>query len=55
MEDRIGSLEAGKLADIVVIDGDLPAADDIAGLDVWLTVLDGTVEHALEPSLLDER
>ena len=54
MEDRIGSLEPGKLADIVVIDGDLPAADDIAALGVWLTVLDGRVEHAVEPSLVDE-
>jgi predicted amidohydrolase YtcJ len=55
MEGRIGSLEPGKLADIVVIDGDLPAAEDIAGLGVWLTVLDGRVEHAVEPSLVDAR
>ena len=55
MEDRIGSLEAGKLADIAVVDGDLPAAENVAGLDIWLTVLEGKVEHALEPWLLDER
>jgi imidazolonepropionase-like amidohydrolase len=54
MEERIGSLEPGKLADIVVVDGGLHGVEDVACIDVWLTVLDGTVERALEPSLLGE-
>ncbi len=53
MEDRIGSIEAGKLADVVVADGDLRAAnaEEISSLDIWLTFLDGRVEHAADPSL----
>jgi predicted amidohydrolase YtcJ len=53
MEDRIGSIESGKLADIVVVDGDLTATtvEDISSLGIWLTVLDGRVEHAVDPSL----
>jgi len=56
MEDRIGSIEPGKLADLVVVDGDLTPArsEEIATMDVWLTVLDGSVVHALEPALRDE-
>ncbi len=48
MEDRIGSIEAGKLADIVVIDGDLTSAapEEISSLGIWLTVLDGKIEHS---------
>jgi predicted amidohydrolase YtcJ len=43
LEDRVGSLERGKRADVVVIDGDLEAtpAPDIASLGVWKTFLDG--------------
>jgi len=43
LEDRLGSLEPGKLADVVVIDGDLEATppDEIATLDIWKTFLDG--------------
>ncbi len=47
MEDRIGSLEFGKRADIVAVDGDLvetPVAE-IPAVGVWLTLLDGRVEH----------
>ncbi|WP_028922918.1 amidohydrolase [Pseudonocardia acaciae] len=45
MEDRIGSLTPGKLADIVVLDADLEAQppDRIRELGVRLTVLDGRV------------
>jgi len=50
MEDRIGSIEPGKLADVVVVDGDLTDAsvDDLSSLDVWLTLLDGRVSYALD-------
>ena len=51
MEDRIGSLEVGKLADIAVVDGDLLAAQPprIGELDVWLTIQDGEIVHAAGP------
>jgi predicted amidohydrolase YtcJ len=47
MEDRIGSLEPGKLADIAVVDGDLLRAEParIGELGVRLTVLGGDVVH----------
>ncbi len=50
IEDRIGSIQAGKLADIVVVDGDLrdAPAEEISSLGIWLTMLDGRVEHAAE-------
>ena len=53
MEDRIGSIELGKLADVVVIDGDLAtsSAADLSSLGIWLTMLEGRIEHALDPSL----
>jgi predicted amidohydrolase YtcJ len=48
MDDRLGSLETGKIADLVVIDGDLTAssAAEIGDLQVWLTVLDGRTVYA---------
>ncbi|MDH4160743.1 MAG: amidohydrolase family protein, partial [Actinomycetota bacterium] len=48
MDDRIGSLAAGKLADLTVVDGDVWSAspDELAELPIWLTVLDGQVVHA---------
>ena len=47
LEDRIGSLEPGKLADIAVVDGDLLAADParIGELAIWLTIQDGIAVH----------
>jgi hypothetical protein len=43
LEDRLGSLESGKLADVVVLDGDLFATppERIPELPVWLTLLGG--------------
>ena len=54
MEDRIGSLEPGKLADLVIIDADLTKADprDLSTTRIWATVLDGEVKHALDPASL---
>ena len=50
MEDRIGSLQPGKLADVVIVDGDLEATDParIGELAMWMTVLDGEVVWAGE-------
>jgi predicted amidohydrolase YtcJ len=54
MEDRIGSLEPGKLADIVIIDADLATTDprDLSTTRIWATVLDGQAGHALDPASL---
>jgi predicted amidohydrolase YtcJ len=42
-EDRLGSIEPGKLADLTVIDGDLFGSQpgEIRDLEIWMTVLDG--------------
>ncbi|CAM02217.1 hypothetical protein A8924_3332 [Saccharopolyspora erythraea NRRL 2338] len=47
MEDRIGSLRPGKLADVVVLDRDVEAADveDLSEAGAWLTMLDGGIVH----------
>ncbi len=49
-EDRLGSIEPGKYADLTVIDGDLFAvpAEQINDLDIWMTVLGG--EAVYDPS-----
>jgi hypothetical protein len=46
-ERRVGSLEAGKLADFVVVDRDplTAAPDDVAGTAVRMTVVGGRVVH----------
>lgn len=46
MDDRIGSLEIGKLADMTVIDGDLfsEPAESVAKLPLWMTIIDGEVK-----------
>ena len=48
MDDRIGSIEVGKLADFAVLDGDLLAtpAERIRSLPVWMTVVGGDVLHS---------
>ena len=45
MEDRIGSLEPGKLADVAIVDGGLTATAPgrVAELSMWMTILDGEV------------
>ena len=47
VEDRIGSLEVGKLADLIVLDQNLFEIDphDIYRTDVLLTMMDGVVRH----------
>ncbi len=44
-EDRLGSIEPGKLADLVILNDDPFAAapEQIAGTGVWATILDGRV------------
>jgi predicted amidohydrolase YtcJ len=50
LEDRLGSLERGKRADLVVIDGDLAASptEEIASLGIWKTFLDGRPAYEAE-------
>lgn len=50
LEDQLGSLERGKRADLVVIDGDLEATPtgEIASLGVWKTFLDGGPAYEAE-------
>ncbi|MFC3995267.1 amidohydrolase [Nocardiopsis sediminis] len=47
MEDRIGSLAPGKLADVVVLDRDIESVpvDRLNEGAAWVTVLDGEVAH----------
>jgi imidazolonepropionase-like amidohydrolase len=42
MEEELGTLEPGKIADLVLVDGD-PREDIFALLDVALVVKDGAV------------
>lgn len=54
-EDRMGSLEAGKLADFVVLDRDFVTIpeDDIPNIKVLMTVVGGKTMHLL-PALATE-
>ena len=47
-EKKLGSLEAGKLADLVVVDGDYMSVpeDQISELEVFLTIVGGKVVHS---------
>ncbi len=47
MEDRLGSIEPGKRADLVVLEGDLRAtpAESLGKLGIRMTILDGEVVH----------
>jgi predicted amidohydrolase YtcJ len=49
-DDRLGSLESGKLGDIVVLDGDLFATpmQGIADLGIALTIVEGAVAYRSE-------
>ena len=56
-DDRLGSLEVGKIADVVVFDGDLfaTAPDHIPELRVVTTILGGEVAFAAETQPRPER
>jgi predicted amidohydrolase YtcJ len=47
MEDRIGSIEPGKLADLAVVDGDLlkTPPESIRRLPIWMTVVGGSIAY----------
>jgi predicted amidohydrolase YtcJ len=48
MEDRIGSIEVGKLADFAVLDGDLltSSAEPVRSIPIWMTVVGGEVLYS---------
>jgi predicted amidohydrolase YtcJ len=52
LDDRVGSLEAGKLADFIVLDRDLLTCpeDDIKDTRVLRTYIDGTLVYQAKPS-----
>lgn len=47
MDDRIGSLTPGKLADLTILDGDLFATQvaEVSRMGTWMTVVDGVVAY----------
>ena len=47
-EDRIGSLEEGKLADIVILNGDPLTAEDVRQLEVVETLIGGRSVYLAE-------
>jgi predicted amidohydrolase YtcJ len=44
-EHEKGSLEIGKLADLIVLDRDVLTGEDIAGTQVLATVVGGRIHH----------
>lgn len=44
-EDRVGTIEPGKKADLVVLDASPWEVEQIADIDVAMTVVDGEVVH----------
>ncbi len=48
MDDRIGSLESGKLADLIVLSGDPLTEPDIRDLTVLRTVIEGEAVYSIE-------
>lgn len=50
VEDRLGMLREGHLADVVVLDRDVEglSPDDLRRVDAWMTVLDGEIVHRRE-------
>ncbi|HTU23292.1 MAG TPA: amidohydrolase family protein, partial [Gemmataceae bacterium] len=51
LEDRVGSLETGKLADFIVLDRDLLTCpvDDIKDTHVMRTYIDGKLVYQTKP------
>ena len=51
MEDRIGSLEPGKYADIAVWSGNPVSAEaeEIRALEVEMTAVQGVIRHTKNP------
>ena len=48
MDDRIGSLEPGKLADLIVLSGDPITEPDVRDLTVLRTVIEGEAVYSIE-------
>ena len=48
MDDRIGSLEPGKLADLIVLSGDPLTEPDVRDLTVLRTVIEGEAVYSVE-------
>ena len=48
MDDRIGSLEPGKLADLIVLSGDPLTEPDVRDLAVLRTVIEGEVVYSMQ-------
>jgi len=48
MDDRIGSLEPGKLADLIVLSGDPLTEPDVRDLTVLRTVIEGEAVYSIE-------
>lgn len=49
-EDEVGSLEPGKLADLIILSGNplTTAPDDLINLEVWMTMVGGQVEYCMD-------